>query len=266
MAVNFSWLRAALERYAPERFKEGRDNVGLLVGETQRQYSRILTALDVTDPVIDEALALGADLLLTHHPVIYKPVPCITDETALGRRLLRLIRRGVAVFSAHTNLDAAVGGTNDVLFDLLGLIRRENLLEGDGCGMGRAGELPARQTLAQFAALVRDRLRLPRLQFAGDPCRAISRVALCTGQGAETRFFHGALAKGCDVYVTGDITYHDAQAAADLGLALIDGTHYATEALALPRLAEFLRGEAAASGLALEVDVAARGRDIFETV
>ncbi|MDR1533186.1 MAG: Nif3-like dinuclear metal center hexameric protein [Clostridiales bacterium] len=263
MSVSFEWIRTTMERYAPERFKEEWDNIGLLLGETRRQYERLLTALDVTDSVIDEAEQIGADMIIAHHPIIFKPVAAVTDGTAQGARLMRLIGSRISVFCAHTNLDAAVDGTNGALFDVMGLEGKESLEEG---GIGCVGMLPAPLTLRGFAELVKARLNLRRVTFAGNPDRMVRRVALCAGSGAAARYFTRAAEKKCDVYLTGDLKYHAAQEALDMGLAVVDGTHYGTEIAAVRRLCGYLRQAAEESGVEIHVSLSRREKDVLQSL
>src|SRR5689334_11051717 len=134
MAVSCGLIIEALERLAPSSLALEWDNVGLLVGESNRAVNKALIALDATDQVVEEAVTKGADLIITHHPVIFHPVKRVTDQTVLGRRLLKLIKNNISVYSAHTNLDIANGGVNDVLFELLGLRDKEPMEQnGIGC-------------------------------------------------------------------------------------------------------------------------------------
>ncbi len=228
---------AAMERLAPENTAQAWDNVGLLVGERERRdIKTILVALDVTDAVITEAIGLNADLIIAHHPLIFKPVKCITDDTALGRRIINLIYNNIAVYAAHTNLDLADGGTNDILFELLGLTEKGRL------ELGLSGRLSEGVTLSALTRYVKERLGVSQIKYSGDPDAVITRVGICGGSGSGLDYFAEAVSAGCEAYITGDIKFHDAQAALDMGLCLIDVSHYDSEVFVVKRLAEYLGG------------------------
>ena len=254
-AVRVRDIAAALEEFAPSALKEEWDNVGLLVGDPDAQVRKVLVALDAVDGVVEEASATGADMIVTHHPIIFGPIKSVTTQTPLGRRVVKLIRHGISVYAAHTNLDSARGGTNDILFDMLGLIGREALMgeDADGAGrspdgellahatgMGRVGNLPKAMSLSDFAALVRKKLGAPHVSYGGCDSREVLRVGLCAGAACESAFLRAASRKGCDVYVTGDVKYHKAQEAAELGLCLVDATHYFSEVIVVPTLREYI--------------------------
>lgn len=237
----------ALERIAPSHLAEDWDNPGLLVGSPECEIRRILVSLDVSDAVVQQAVYEGADMIVAHHPLIFKPIKTIRTDEPLGRRLQLLLQRNVAVAAAHTNLDIARGGVNDVLAAAIGLSEISNFVTarqnelGGAESLGRIGLLPQPMTIRAFAAQVRDALPVEyvRLVHAGE--RPVRKVALCSGSGAE--FISRAAAAGADVYVTGDVRYHDAQHAAELGMHVIDAGHFGTEYPAVAALTERLRGE-----------------------
>jgi dinuclear metal center YbgI/SA1388 family protein len=161
MSAKMSQIMEIIEKLAPTDIAEEWDNVGLLVGRGNADVSKVLIALDALDAVVDEAIALGADAIITHHPAIFRPINRITDESTSGRRLLRLIEGGICLYSAHTNLDAADGGVNDMLFDIFGLLNRELICETKpGVFAGRAGILSEPMRLSDFALTVKHTLGL----------------------------------------------------------------------------------------------------------
>ncbi len=222
---------------APRDIKEDWDNVGLLLGRSGAEVSKILVALDVTPDVAEEARAWGAELIVSHHPLLFS-VQSISDETPEGRLLLHLARNDIAVISLHTNLDSAPGGVNDVLAARLGL---ENVRAFDGgeCGIGRIGEAPE-QNLEAFVRFVREQLGAGGVRYAdgGKPVRNVA-----VGGGSCMDFLPQALAAGCDTFVTGDIKYHQFQKAAALGVNLIDAGHFPTEDPVCALLCRYLGGE-----------------------
>ncbi|MDR1210083.1 MAG: Nif3-like dinuclear metal center hexameric protein [Clostridiales bacterium] len=231
-------IRAA-ETIAPPELSAEWDNSGLIVGRAGADAGRVLVALDATREVCREAAAVGAGLIVTHHPPIFKPIQRVADCDALGDKLLFLIENGIAVYAMHTNLDAADGGTNDTLARLLGLTAIDSL--GDPPAMGRVGNIPEPLPLRGFAGAASRALGTDALRFTGDPRRIVKRAAVVTGSGSDRKLFRRALSQGADVFITGDVRYHEAQDAIDMGLCLIDATHYATENIVIPPLAARLR-------------------------
>lgn len=203
---------------APLELQMGFDNSGFLVGRSEMPVKRVLLSLDVTAQVIDEAIEQGAELIISHHPVIFNAVKKITDE-----KLLRLIENSVAVVSMHTNLDIAEGGVNDVLLRLLGA-EGDDALDDDGCG--RIGELSAPMAFEDFLNICKTRLNTKGLRYyyAGIP---VKKLAVMGGAGGD--FTALAFEKGCDTYVTADIKYNRFLEAAEMGINLIDADHFCTE-------------------------------------
>lgn len=230
--VKCQMVMDAMERIAPRRLAEEWDNPGLLVGSPLQEVHKILVCLDVSDDVARRAIEMGADMIVSHHPLIFKPLKKLRTDLPLGHRLQMLLKNDIAVLSAHTNLDIAEGGVNDVLAEKIGLAETEPFVvlsrEGNVLGsMGRIGRFPKALTVQEFALAVRDALPVShvRLVSAGD--RMIRKVALCSGSGAE--FISKAASLGADAYVTGDVRYHDAQHALENGMHVIDAGHFGTE-------------------------------------
>ena len=219
-----------LETIAPEYMKEQWDKVGLNCGHPDAPVQKILLALDPFDQVCKEAKDFGADLLITHHALIWEP-GFVTDETATGRRTLFLIENGIAHCNAHTNLDCAPGGVNDVLANTLGLSQIEVMdpkdtdHQGRPYGLLRCGYVEE-TALADFLSHVKDQLGTPTLRFVngGKPVRKVA-----VGGGACADFLYGAAAAGCDTFVTSDVKYNQFWDAKELGLNLIDAGHFYTE-------------------------------------
>ena len=208
------------------------DNSGLLVGSPNQEIRSILFALDVTEPVIDEAVALGAELIVTHHPLMFSAIRSLTDETYEGRLIRRLVRENISLIAAHTNLDQASGGVNDTLAALCGLV------EISGEGFFRAGFLPEPMTVRAFADLLGENLETTVRVMAPEG-RIIRRVGLCSGSGGSE--WQLALEAGCDAFVSGEIRHHFALAMADAGIAAFECGHFATEEPGLAALAEALQ-------------------------
>ena len=221
-----------METLAPAHMKESWDNVGLLCGSKSTQVTKILVALDPFEGVCREAAEIGAELIVTHHPLIFQAPKAITDETSVGRSIMFLCRHGISAINAHTNLDVAPGGVNDELAAKLGL---ENIVSIDPeGGLLRCGEV-AEQSLPAFLAAVKANLGCDALRYA-DGGKPVRRVAV--GGGSCAGGMMEAVSAGCDTFVTADIKYNQFWDASDLGLNLIDAGHFHTENPVVAVLAE----------------------------
>ncbi len=256
-------IYAYLDRKAPFRYQAGFDNAGFLVGRGDREVRKVMIALDITPEVIDEAEAAGCRLIVSHHPVIWGKLGCVTDDTTTGRNVLALIERGIAAICAHTNLDAAEGGVNTALAERLSL-RNVQVLEEEGTGedglpygIGRVGELPDGPVpMREFAALLKASLSLDGLRVM-DAGRPVRRVAV--GGGACGGMLPLVRALDCDTFVTSELKHDVYLEARALGINLIDAGHYSTETVVCPVLARWL--EEGFPGL--ETVISARQREVF---
>lgn len=232
-----------LQEKAPFQYQADFDNAGFLLGRRDAEVRKILVSLDITEEVADEADRWGAELIVSHHPVIFRPVKSITDETVTGRILMRLLECGVAAICAHTNLDAVAEGVNDALARALGLedvgqLHQEGVDErGRPYGIGRVGNVRA-QTLTEFSAFVKKALGANGVRCA-DGGRPVRKVAV--GGGACADMMGDALALGCDTFVTADVKYNGFLDARALGLNLIDAGHFPTENVVCPVLEGWLK-------------------------
>ncbi len=227
---------AFLNEKAPVASKMDFDNVGLLVGRQDRTVTRIVTALDVTEPVIAEAADLGAELIVSHHPIFFE-LKSVTDGDHNGSRVLSLAERGIAAICMHTNLDAAAGGVNDALMAALGA-DAEAALEPE-TGIGRIGQLPEEVPFDRFLPFVKQALGVNGLRYH-DAGRLVKHLAVCGGSGGGDIGL--AASAGCDTLVTADVKYSQFLEAAWLGVNLIDADHFCTENVVVPVLTEWLRG------------------------
>lgn len=231
-------IEQALFAMAPREGAMDWDNVGLLLGDPEGAVRRCLVALDITEDVADEALALGCDLIVSHHPVMnckWLPVQTVRSDTPQGRLLLKLLRGGVGAICMHTNLDTANGGVNDALATALGLEDPGPL--GDGEGLCRMGTLPAPLPLREFVKAVSRALGCNGVRYA-DGGRPVCRVAV--GGGACGDYEAAALAAGCDTFVTSDLGYHQFLDAKGNGINLVDAGHFPTEDPVCAKLIAYL--------------------------
>lgn len=220
-----------VETLAPRSMKMDWDNVGLLCGSKRQTVTRVLIALDPFEGVCREAAEIGAELIVTHHPLIFSPLKEVTDETSIGRSIQLLCRHGISAVNAHTNLDCAPGGVNDVLAARLGLrdirVIAPSGTDSDGqeWGLLRMGEVDE-QHLEAFLPHVKEALMCKGLRYVngGKPVRKVA-----VGGGSCADGMLEALDAGCDTFVTADVKYNQFWDAYDLGLNLIDAGHFATE-------------------------------------
>ena len=230
-----------IESIAPPYMAEEWDNVGLLCGRKDKPVRKILVALDPFRTVIDEAIAMNADLIVTHHPLIFRdPLMAVNEDTEAGRCVLTLIEHGIAAINAHTNLDLAPGGVNDVLAKTVGLRDIEIIdpVPGEPAyGLLRRGRVDE-QPMSSFLKTVKENLNCQGLRYV-DSGRPVRVVAVGGGSCADGMF--DALAAGCDTLVTSDIKYNQFRTAFELGLNLIDAGHFHTENPVMPVVAEKLR-------------------------
>lgn len=219
-----------VQALAPTYMKESWDKVGLNCGHMDASVSKVLVALDPFADVCKEAKDVGAQLLVTHHALIWQP-GFVTDETAWGKNTLYLIENRIAHINAHTNLDCAPCGVNDTLAQALGLTNISVISpagtdeEGRPYGLLRQGEV-AEQTLESFMTTVKENLGCPGLRYA-DGSKPVRKVAV--GGGACAGFLQQAVSAGCDTFVTADVRYNQFWDAHDLGINLIDAGHFHTE-------------------------------------
>ena len=226
---------------APKELAMEWDNVGQLLGDPERDVKRVLVSLDITEAVAQEAIDGGCELIVAHHPVMncrWKAVQNVRRDTPQGRLLMKLLCGGVSCVCMHTNLDAAPGGVNDRLAEVLGLSETELLPGGDN--VCRMGTLPEAVTLREFVGRTMTALRCAGIRYA-DAGKPVRRVAV--GGGACGEYADAALNAGCDTFVTADVKYHGFLDATAAGLNLIDAGHFPTEDPVCETLVTRLRTE-----------------------
>ena len=234
-------IEAFLYQFAPKELAMDWDNVGLLLGDPDRDATRILVALDITETVAQEAIDGGCELIVAHHPVMnchWTPVQTVRSDTPQGHLLMKLLRGGVACICMHTNLDATSGGVNDCLAETLGLLKTELLPGGDN--ICRMGELAAPVPLREFVRKASEALSCGGLRYA-DAGKSAFRIAV--GGGACGEYAEAAIKAGCDTFLTADVKYHAFLDAAASGLNLIDAGHFPTEDPVCEKLVSLLREE-----------------------
>ena len=236
------------------------DAVGLVTGDPDRPARTVLLAVDPVGEVVAEAVRLGADLLVTHHPLLLRPVHAVATTHPKGRLVTELVEHRVALHVAHTNADLASPGVSDALAEVLGLRDTRPLVpaagRADGVGLGRIGRLEQAESLRRFADRVAAALPVTAagVRWSGDPEQPVRTVAVCGGAGDD--LFDVVRAADADVFVTADLRHHPASESREHGRpALVDVSHWASEWPWLPVLAERLRSELARRGATVDVHV-----------
>lgn len=243
-----------LERLAPKQLAENWDNVGLLVGEENAFVTGVLFTLDVTDKVLDEAIECGANLIISHHPPLFRGIQTIVDSNLQQKLYIKAIRNGISLYAAHTNLDVVENGMNDWLAKALDLENVDilhvegTLSNGQLYGIGRIGNLRTAMSLSDFIEKVASVYQTNGIRYVGDDNRLVERVAVLGGSGQS--YYQSALDKGVDVFVTGDVTYHVAQEMFDAGLSVVDAGHY-IEVIAVEQLKDYYQEYALANNISL---------------
>ena len=229
-------LMRLLDEVAPFTMKEEWDNPGLQVGDPSMEITRVLVSLDPTKEAISRAIELGAELLLTHHPLIFRSINTINRREYPGDIIYYAIKSNISVVSMHTNLDISIHGINSLLAqefnlkDVEPLSKKENCIQ-EGAGIGVLGELDPAQTLDEFLKRTKSILRNDYLRVVGDGSLVIRKVAIVGGSGGE--FISLSRQRGADLLLTGDLGHHHGLEAKRIGLALIDGGHFFTESTSM---------------------------------
>jgi len=231
-----------LKQQADESYACSWDNVGLLVGSSEKEIHKIYIALDASDEAIAEAIAERADLLLTHHPLIFQGMKRITEQDFIGRRVIALIRADISYYAMHTNFD--VMGMADLASDRIHLKHRKPLEvtcveDGTAFGIGRVGELENKMKLSECCTLIKSAFDLKHVKVFGNLQSIVKRAAICPGAG-KSNVAH-ALEAGAQVYITGDIDHHTGIDAAACGMAVIDAGHYGIEHIFISYMSEYIQ-------------------------
>lgn len=267
MATTLEEILSVLGDLAPASLAEDWDTVGLQLGHGAWPVRRILIALDPTLKVVAEAAQREADLVVTHHPLFFKALRVIDCATPVGAIIEGFLARHIGLLSAHTNLDSVQGGVNDALAGALGLQDTLPLQPAEAhadCGLGRIGRLMRPLSLAALARDVKRRLAINNLRMVGMPQLEVARVAICSGSGAG--LLDAFFASDAEVFITGDVRYHDAREVEARQRGLIDIGHFESEHLVLQHLAVQLDARLRAAGKTIEVLVAQTEETPFRTV
>lgn len=199
-----------LNCFAPNNYQESFDNSGLQIGDVNREIDKALICLDVTENVINEAIALGANLIVSHHPLFFRGLKKITFDTYIERIVMLAIKNDIAIYSMHTNLDKIKTGVSCRLAEYLGLTNISILsydVQNENVGLGAVGELKDECSELEFLKMVKDRLHVHTIKYSPLRNKNVNKVAVCGGSGAE--FISEAILHQADMYITADIKYHE---------------------------------------------------------
>ena len=220
-----------MEDFAPVNLKENFDNVGLMVGDREKEVKKILLSLDCTLEVIEEAKDKNVDLILTHHPLLFIKPSSITTDTLVGKKIIELIKNDISLYSSHTNLDSASGGLNETIVNILGYESKE-LIEvnknsrNSNEGLGRFIRLDEEIALEDLVKEVKEKLNIDGLKVV-KASEKVKNIAVINGSGSS--FFYIAYKKGADCIITGDTTYHFASDYKEMGVSIIDTGHFLSD-------------------------------------
>jgi dinuclear metal center YbgI/SA1388 family protein len=228
-----------LERQSPSEYALEWDNVGLLVGRRNKEVKKLLIAVDATADVCNAAIEQGVDMIVTHHPMIFGKIKSVNDTTVLGQKILALAEAGICCYAMHTNFDTK-GGMAKLVAERLGLKKRSVLDETNmGEGIGQIGILDKAINLRELCENVKTRFDIPGVLLFGDEERIVDKIAVCPGSGRSV--IDIAVKKGAECLITGDIGHHTGLDAMEMGLSIIDASHYGLEKIFMEFMSNYLR-------------------------
>lgn len=236
-----------LEGYAPLNLKESYDNVGLMMGSFNNNVSSILVCLDCNEGVIDEAIYKKCNLIVTHHPLLFHSLKNITSDTSIGRKIIKLAKNDISVYSCHTNLDSTQGGLNDILMGLLKfkdydvIEPSQNYSSDCKAGIGRIVSLNHNITFGELCINVKKALGIEMLRCSGSDNKLLNRIAVINGSGKD--YFEAAYKMGAQCIITGDTSYHFVCDCFDMDIAVIDAGHFETEWPCMKFVAEYIKNK-----------------------
>jgi dinuclear metal center YbgI/SA1388 family protein len=227
-------ITEAIERFAPLALQETYDNAGLITGNPAMEITGAVLCLDATEAVLDEARTLGANLIIAHHPVVFRPLRSITGQSNVEKTVIRAVKNDIAIYAAHTNLDRARHGMSYALAEKLGLRKIEILdPEEGGNGFGAIGELSEPAGALNFLQTVKETLRIGTIRHSTPPKEKVHRIALITGAGGDG--LEKAVERGADAFLTADVRY-DRFLAAENRILLADIGHFESEIIIITLL------------------------------
>ena len=220
-----------LEEKYPRSNAEEWDNVGLLVGNNKKDVKKIQLSIDATEKAVDYAAQNNVDMIVTHHPLIFKPLKSIVMSELSGRKIIKLIENGLNLYSIHTNLDSSKDGLNDYILELLE-VKKYKILDinanDETAGIGRMYTLEEKITILEYADFIKTKMEIKNVRVTSNDLKSeVKKIALINGSGMS--YWRKVKSLGADLFITGDISYHDALDAKESGLHLIDIGHFESE-------------------------------------
>jgi len=216
----------AIEKIAPLELVPDWDNSGIQIDAGKKEAKKVLVALEITSAVINEAKEKKVDLIVIHHPLLFYPINKIDQSTIIGNQIIELIKAEISVYAAHMNFDLTDGGNIDYLVSKLKL---KNVQKFEGDYVGSFGELSETISFDEMCRYLKSSFDVSSIEVVGKTSAIIKKVGICCGAGFSVEAIEQAFQKGCDVYISGDVKYHEAQYARERGICLIDAGHYGTE-------------------------------------
>lgn len=233
-----------LQDFAPEQYIYDYDNVGLMIGNPDADVTKVLCSLDVTTEVVNEAIEIGAELIVSHHPLIFTPLKELTASTNLGDKIIKLIKNGISVYSAHTNLDFVSGGINEYVAKLFGLVDINPIDSyiSNSEGFGRVGNLAKPLTALELSEVVKQKLNDKLVNVIGKVDNVISRAAVINGSGGgDIAYVDMAIKQGANALITGEVKHHVAIYAKENNFNIIEMQHYTSERIYVFELVKILQ-------------------------
>lgn len=260
--VKLNKITEFLTAFAPLEYAESYDNVGLLVENGIKEIKKVLITLDVDETVVEDAVNKGCDLIISHHPLIFKPIKKLVSDDATSRTIIELIKNDISLISMHTNFDSVKMGLCDLFMDKIADTEERISLEGDEVnGCGRVAKLKAETKLSDILNKVKKEYKLDLVRYIGDYDCEISKIAVCNGGGAD--FIYNAKEMGAQLYISGDIKYHHARYAYENGIALIEVPHYNAEIIFCDFMKEILKKQ---FGNDMDICVTDKNTDVWKSI
>jgi len=253
-------IASAIEKFAPINIAMPWDNVGFLIGDKNKEITKVLLTLDVTLEVAQQAVVSGCDMIISHHPMFFKGIKTIDYSTTEGKLVKKLIVNDITVYVCHTNMDCASGGINDRLAELFELKNITVLDDSSGdsdIGIGRIGNLSNPCSVSELCKKIKNVLKTPFVRVSYGTSEIVKTLAVVSGSGSE--YISQAVRKKADAIITGDMKYHDSLDASDLGITVIDAGHYPTEIVIMDILSEAL------SECGVEI-ICAKSEDVYKVI
>ncbi|MDY0360208.1 MAG: Nif3-like dinuclear metal center hexameric protein [Desulforegulaceae bacterium] len=255
---------AIMEEIAPSYLAEPWDNCGLQLGDPFEEIKKITISLDPDLSVVEHCVSAGSNLLITHHPLFFSNIKTIDFSKVFGKLIKKAVSNDLAIYSAHTNLDSVANGLNDFFLKKMGLSSDFAILpfstKETEHGLGRISYLEKEIFCLDFAAQIKKKLEIVNLRICGNQDISSDVIGICTGSGVS--LMEKAFSLGAKIFVTGDVKYHEAQKASELGICLIDAGHYGTEKIVCELLKERLDALCKDKGLFVEIEIFCN-KDVF---